>query len=80
MNMEEWKLITIQKILFLQEKYSENKEVISILEKIKQKLDCLSLSNLPDALLTIHFSSKTIPELSNLLPNIEEIIDWYRGR
>ncbi|MEO0202351.1 MAG: hypothetical protein ABIL37_01330 [candidate division WOR-3 bacterium] len=76
--MEEWKAITIQKILFLQEKYSENKEVISILEKIKQKLDYLNLTNLPDALLTIHFSSKTIPELSSLLPNIEDIIDWYR--
>ena len=77
-GFNEWKTITIARLLELKKNYMENAKAIQTLDAIIYKVHYAKLRDLARVLFLLHAGSSDVPELLDLLPTTEEVEEWLK--
>ena len=73
MKFNEWKTLTLTKLIRLSRKYKDDKRKYQILDTLITKLQYLKLRDLGTFLAMLHKASQDMQEIENIIPIEEEV-------
>jgi len=73
MKFNEWKTLTLTKLIRLSRKYQDDKKKYQTLDMLITKLQHLKLRDLGTFLAILHQASQDIQEIDNIIPIEEEV-------
>jgi len=78
-SFNEWKTVTISKLIELKRKYANEPKKRDLLSMVLMKVHYAKKRDLGTLLYYMDLASQEIPEMTELIPSSEEISKWLRG-